>query len=630
MRRGVCCLVVFLATLTVAPGATASPGLAVGAVENQLMWNTADSAAVARYLGLRTMAITLDWEPRWDDLEPSQIDGLNRAVTSGAPLRIVLGIHNNWQRAPIDDATRQRYCTFAANALRRFPQINDIVVWNEPNVGFFWQPQFDATGASVSPRGYLELASHCYDVLHGVRPGVNVVGPVNSHWGNDNPNAISNVTHSPSRFIRELGAAYRASGRTRPIFDTLGHHPYPRRSDEHPSVRHEDPAVISIGDTARLVSVMQEAFGGTAQRTPQDGLPIWYLETGYQTTIPPEKAGAYIDDGENWPGPVPDVAPGDAVDQAKQLTDSLRLMYCQPHVEAIFNFLLKDEPHMARWQSGVFWADGSAKASLEAYRSVIHEVNEGRVNCGAVAGAGLPPVTTSAAARTASSGSGGSGGSGGTGSTGGAPGAQRSVTTMSYTGSTLAPFGAFRLRAALTRGATKSDSGIAARQVTFVVDDETYLTTTDERGVASLLPSPPILPGSHRVEVRFRGDQVAMGSFARADVRVVNSRGSVTSVGRLRLSSKLQATIVARSNGTKVNGALTVRQGTKTTRVPLTALGIHSGGRSAWLSGTVAQSRYDVHVRRLVNGRIRTQVWRRGVPIHTAVDVRAASLRIRR
>ena len=621
MARGVLLLVAILATLIGAPGAAGSPGLAVGANENELFWNTADTVSVARYLGLKTMAVTLDWEPRMDDLEPVQIDALNRAVTAAGPLRLVLGIHNNWQRAPVDELNRQRYCAFAANALRRYPQINDIIIWNEPNVGFFWSPQFDAGGASASPRAYFELAAHCYDVLHGVRPSVNIVGPVNSHAGNDNPNAHSNITHSPPRFIRELGAAYRASGRTRPIFDTLGHHPYPRRSDEHPSVRHEDPTLISIGDTGRLIEVMREAFGGTAQRIPDNGLPIWYLETGYQTTIPPAKAAAYDTQPENWPGPVPDVAPGAEVDQAKQLTDSLRLMYCQPHVEAIFNFLLKDEREMARWQSGVFWADGSAKGSLEAYRSVISEVNDGRVNCGTVPGAGAPPVTTVVPGRAPSSAA-GSGGSS-------EPRAQRSVTTMTYSGSTRATFGGLQLRARLTRGATKSDAGLSARQLTFVVDDETYLTTTNAEGIASVVPSPPIRPGAHRIEVRFRGDEISLGSTARTDLQVVNSRGSVTSTRRLRLAPRLQATIVARSSGGDARGTLTLRRA-KAHRVPLTALGVLDRGRAAWLSGRDGQSRYDVHLRRLPSGKVRIQVWRGGIAMHPAVTVPAASVRILR
>lgn len=200
---------------------------------------------------------------------------------------------------------------------------------------------------------------------------------------------------------------------------------------------------------------------------------------------------------------------------------------------------------------------------------------------------------------------------------------------MSYSGSTRAPFGGFALRARLTRGATKSDAGLSARQVTFVVDDETYLTTTDQRGVASIAPSPPVRPGAHRAEVRFRGDEISLGSTARTDVQVVNSKGTVTSTRRLRLASRLQATIVARSNGTSVRGTLTLRRA-RVQRVALTALGVFDGGRSAWLSGHHGQSRYDVHLERLANGRVRIQVWRNGVATHPAVAVPAAWLRIRR
>ena len=626
--------VAVMAALAASPVAGAAPGLAVGAVENALMWNTGETVAAARHLGLRTMAVTLEWEPRDSDLEPAQIDGLTSAVVGAGDIRIVLGIHNNWQRTPVDAAARQQYCTFAANALRRFPQINDIIVWNEPNVGYFWRPQFDENGASAAPRGYFELASQCYDVLHSVRPGVNVVGPVNSHWGNDNPNAFSNVTHSPPRFIRELGSVYRASGRTRPLFDTLGHHPYPRSSDEPPSTKHTDPAVISIGDTDRMVAVMQEAFGGTAQRTPQEGLPIWYLETGYQTTVPAEKAAAYDGGFENWPGPVPDVAAGTAVDQAKQLTDSIRLMYCQAHVEAIFNFLLRDEREMAGWQSGVFWADGSPKGSLGAYRSVISEVNEGKVNCGTVPGApGVAPVAPrlpSVARGAASSSGSGAGAGAAAGAAGGGadPKAARSVTKLTYQGATQAAFGKLRLRVQLTRGAIATTDGLGARQLTFVVGDDTYLTTTNAAGVAAVTPSPPTRPGSHRVTIRFRGDELSLGTGARVAVQVVNTPGRVASTKRLRLSKTLEAGFSARSDGKTARGTLTLRKRGGVQSVRIDALGVVGASGTAWLGGTDGRNRYDINVKRLGRTRVELQIWQNNVPLHRPVALPAKQLLI--
>ena len=293
-------------------------------------------------------------------------------------------------------------------------------------------------------------------------------------------------------------------------------------------------------------------------------------------------------------------------------------MYCQPHVEAVLNFLLKDEPQMARWQSGVFWADGTPKGSLEAYRSVIAEVNEGRVNCAVVPGAGAPAVTANAAVRSPSSGSGAPG----------QPQAQRSASTLSYNGPSSATFGALRLRAHLSRGATKTDKGLEAKQVTFVVDGETYLTTTDARGVASLVPTPAIRPGKHRVEVRFRGDELSMGSFARTDVSVVNSRGSVVTTRLLRLAPKLRVRLVARSDGATVTGTLTLRR-PEVTRIKLNAMGLAGNRRAAWLGGTAGSNHFDVQVRRLATGRVRIQVWRNGVELHRPVTLPAAAVRIR-
>jgi len=615
-------LVAAATALLAAPAAAPAPGVTVGAVENGLVWQTAETVAVARLLGLRSMVVTLDWEPEYSALQPTAEDALNRVVTAAGGIRIVLGVHNNWTRTPTDAAGRERYCGYVASALRRFPQINDIIVWNEPNVGFFWRPQFAADGTSEAPLRYGELLAHCYDVLHGVRPGINVIGPVNSHWGNDNPNAFSNVSHSPARFIRALGAAYRASGRTRPLFDTLGHHPYPLRTDEHPSTRHTEESVISIGDTERLLAIMREAFGGTAQRTPQDGLPIWYLETGYQTAIPGEKARSYSG-FENWPGVVPDVAPAGSVSQAQQLTDSLRLMYCQPHVEAIFNFLLKDESDLAGWQSGLFWADGSPKASYEPYRSVVRELHEGRVNCGAVPGA--PSGGGAAAPGAPAAGKGAGAGAGGSGVQ--EARAARGVTKLTYRGLTRAAFSRLRLRAQLTRGVTSSVDGLAARQVTFTVGASTYLTGTNPAGVAAVVPSPPLHPGRHDVTIRFHGDELSLGSAERVTVQVVNSRGRVESRGRLRLSRTLTATVEASSDGTTVKGTLTLRKRGRIHRVRLIALGIFGRGRTAWLSGTDGRSRYDISMKRAGSAaRVRIQILQDGAPLHPAVAVPAARL----
>ena len=48
------------------------------------------------------------------------------------------------------------------------------------------------------------------------------------------PAAVERISHTPLTFIRRMGDAYGASGRTKRIFDTVAHHPYGSSSRERP------------------------------------------------------------------------------------------------------------------------------------------------------------------------------------------------------------------------------------------------------------------------------------------------------------------------------------------------------------------------------------------------------------
>ena len=140
---------------------------------------------------------------------------------------------------------------------------------------------------------YEALLARCWDVLHAARPGVNVIA-ASSPRGNDNPAASSNVSHSPVSFYLGLGNAYRASGRRLPIFDTVGHNPYPVTNAERPWVRHTTGRTIAEGDYDKLMALLQQAFGGTGQPLPgQKQVRIWYMEQGFQTAVDPAKRPLY-------------------------------------------------------------------------------------------------------------------------------------------------------------------------------------------------------------------------------------------------------------------------------------------------------------------------------------------------
>lgn len=376
--------------------ARAERGLVVGVAENGLKYEAPRTATAVRKLGAGGVRVTLHWTPGATDLDGDERLWMDRAVAAaGTDVRIILSVYGPAASAPQDAAARERYCAFVRSTLARYRVIRDVVIWNEPNKSGFWRPQFDSQDLSAAPAAYEALLARCYDVLHAFRADVNVISNTSSR-GNDDPHAKSNISHSPGNFIRKMGEAYRASGRDRPIFDTVGHHPYPEHSAERPWRRHALSSTIGEGDWDKLVQAYHDAFAGTAQPNPGRCVAgrcaqIYYMEVGYQTSLDPTKARFYTGSensettvAPSGPGEPPDSRPDErspAPDHGTQLADGIRLAYCQPYVGAYFNFLLQDEQDLAGWQSGVLWRDGTPKGSYAALEKAIADAKAGRVEC---------------------------------------------------------------------------------------------------------------------------------------------------------------------------------------------------------------------------------------------------------
>ena len=365
-----------VSALLAVPAAGAAPGLLVGVVDNSLMWThqPAPIVAVQRDLGLQAIRLSVRWRRDQWSPTPTQVTELTRAVRAAAGVRVVLSVSGFAEDAPHDRFQQDRFCGFTFNLLSRFRTVNDVVVWNETNTPRFWRPQFAADGTSAAPAEYAGLLLRCYDLLHGLRPGINVISGSTAARGNDNPRAKM-PSHSPGRFIRELAKGYRELGRQRRIFDTYGHHPYPDSSAERPTARHPYSKSIGQGDYDKLVAGLTAAFRGTGQPVPgARGVGIWYLENGFQTAVPTEKAASYAG-SENDAHAVSPEAGG------AQLVEAIRLAYCQPLVKAYFNFELVDDSSLTGWQSGLLWADWTQKPAYAAFRQAIADVARGAVDC---------------------------------------------------------------------------------------------------------------------------------------------------------------------------------------------------------------------------------------------------------
>jgi hypothetical protein len=266
---------------------------------------------------------------------------------------------------------RHQFAAYAAALARAFPQIRDFVVGNEPNLNTFWLPQFGPGGTDAAATGYLDLLARTYDALKAVSPHTQVIGGALAPRGSDRP-GTKRDTHSPTRFIQDLGAAYKASGRSRPVMDAFSVHPYMRTSELSPTETHAASTTITIGDYPKLAALLSQAFAGTPQRGR--GLPIYYTEFGVQTRVPAAHRSPYTD--------LKSPSAADAVDpkiQARYYHQALELAACQPTVKGLFVFHTFDETDLAGWQSGLYYADQKPKPSLPAFRKAAADARAARL-----------------------------------------------------------------------------------------------------------------------------------------------------------------------------------------------------------------------------------------------------------
>jgi len=369
-------LALALAALAATP-ALAGRGLVVGVNEDAVKWRP-DISAIGSNLNLGYYRVTQGWAPGRTQPSDSDTASIAAALANAGSQKILLNVFGSASAAPRNASARADYCGFVSAVLDRFPQIAAVNVWNEANLAYFWKPQFTAKGSSAAPADYEALMARCYDTIKSRHPSVRVITSI-SPRGNDRPDAPSNVSHSARSFIEKMGQAYRRSHRRARIFDAWGQNVYGSNSKERPWTRHRRD--IGEGDYPRLLSYLRRAFGGTRQPVPgQKDVRIWYLEDGFQTSVAAKRI-LYFSNEADYAVVAP-LSTTSRLDQVSQLTDAVRLAYCQPAVGGFFNFLLADESNLHGWQSGVFFSDWTPKPSYQALKSVIAEVDVGRVNCG--------------------------------------------------------------------------------------------------------------------------------------------------------------------------------------------------------------------------------------------------------
>ena len=325
----------------------------------------------AKLAGFDSVRVTQTWTKDQTKLGGADQIILGNAVNAAqfTGLRVVLSLYPFGSSVtPLTADQVADFAAFTADVARRYPFVHDFIVGNEPNLNRFWLPQFNPDGTDAAAPAYEQLLAASYDALKGVRPHSTVYGGALAPRGVDKP-GTGRDTHSPTAFITDLGAAYRASGRGVPIMDALAFHPYPETSSTGPAFAHPNGTSIGLADYPKLVTLLGSAFDGTAQRGST--LPILYDEFGIETQLPAGKAPLYVGTEPATTKPVSEAT------QAQDYVQAMQMTFCQPTVLGVMLFHVQDEPDLSAWQSGEYYVDGAPKASLGPVRSGALAVRRG-------------------------------------------------------------------------------------------------------------------------------------------------------------------------------------------------------------------------------------------------------------
>src|SRR3954447_24053584 len=363
-------LLPIIIALALAPSALGGgPTMQFGAAEDVVRTTDLPAAkakmTLLRLAGFSSVRVTSQWQGT--EAAPSEAELTVLHNVAGAAqlsaVRVYLSIYPTGSRVtPLTPEARDLFAAYVTSLKQQLPSIKDVIIGNEPNIDRFWLPQFNPNGTDAAAPAYTALLARSYDAVKVVDPATRVWGGALAPRGIDRP-GTGRDTHSPVAFLKDMGIAYRASGRTLPLMDGLAFHPYAETSGQSPDTPHPNSTTIGLADYDRLVRSLATAF----DNSPQAGsvLPVLYDEFGVESKIPPGRARAYTGAEPATTKPV------DEITQGAYYARALQLAFCQPNVVGILLFHSQDEPALASWQSGVYYADGTPKSSLYAVRDAL-------------------------------------------------------------------------------------------------------------------------------------------------------------------------------------------------------------------------------------------------------------------
>ena len=203
------------------------------------------------------------------------------------------------------------------------------MIWNEPNQRLWLRP-------TTAPIYTVRLLNPAYAAIHGVIRGALVAGGGTAPRG-----SIGGV--SPLAWIAGMHAAHAR-------LDAYAHNPYPL------DPKRETPltggcthcTTVTMSTIGRLTALLDHDFPRAR---------IWLTEYGYQTNPPDRLLGVT------------------RAQQAEYVGEGAYAAYRTPKVDMLLQFLYRDEPILARFQSGLVTLTNAVKPAYAAFQLPLAQIS---------------------------------------------------------------------------------------------------------------------------------------------------------------------------------------------------------------------------------------------------------------
>jgi hypothetical protein len=306
----------------------------------------------------------------------SRVDARIKAiVAAGFQPMIGVGDAPAWARlapsVPQSPPQASNYGQFMRAAAERYsgkypglPRVRYWQVWNEPNLGLFFWPQFDSTGKFTSPDVYRNMLNAAAKSIHAVDRDNVVVAGETSPFRDPTPQVLKlDQDWGPLKFMRRLLCVDdqgQATCKNTAEFDVWSTHPYTSGGPTHHAVL---PYDVSIADLPKMRATLKAAIRAGHVKS---AAPVRFWATEF-----------------SWDSNPPDLCAAPMALLVRWVPEAIYRMWANG-IDLIGWFRLMDDPVTTSYfQSGLFFRGATfslakPKAFLQGFRFPFVALRRGK------------------------------------------------------------------------------------------------------------------------------------------------------------------------------------------------------------------------------------------------------------